>query len=708
MRPPRTIALFSLLFTAIFFIEYTPAWRKVHIPYDLEGYHYPLADYAFQAIRQGRFPQWDPTIYSGMSFVANVQAAIFYPPQWVMIAARLGHPKLSYQAMEDLVFAHVWFAFLLCFLWLNHGKRFHWLAAVLGAGIFAFSGLMMLQLQHLGLIGAYTWMPLGFWGIDEAAEIRRWRPLWKLVVAFAMCILAGYPSTWVVFAVCMVAYAAARASPVKLTAGVIAAMAVSSLIAAVQLLPAGEAILGKAPDAKYSSASGIKDPAFFISYFAPNYYDFGMNVDLNENRGKEYLYVGAAAIVGLALLVYRRRFQGAAPLLAVLAVAFLFLTNPFGLAGRAMEGTFLSEVFSDWYFLAGITAALAALSALGLDAGCRRPGGPWPAWLATVVIGLTALWSIRLGTLWIRQALPALWLSGADALIATLLCGALIAIFAGSKGRMAALSAAALIVLSAVEYKAFGTSKRFNASPGPFDTDRTSPFFPGINRQIFQALREHPEYRMASDDYGPDPVQLRHAGLTSPQGFDPFLTAQYRNLMEGLGHFTTNRRFDLDPENEEALHLLGVRYFGTAEAGPLYQRLLVSPRYRLMMPDDSYYKVFELVYPRASFGWESPGNQRTAEKAVWEPEKRAFRVQSTDGGIFRLSEQYLPGWKATIDGAEVPIERCHKAFQCVALSPGEHLVEFRYRSRWLQTGWIVSLSSVFLAIAAMWITRSTG
>ena len=77
-----------------------------------------------------------------------------------------------------------------------------------------------------------------------------------------------------------------------------------------QLLPAGEAILGKAPDAKYSSASGIKDPAFFISYFAPNYYDFGMNVDLNRNRGKEYLYVGAAAFVGLALLVYRRRFQG--------------------------------------------------------------------------------------------------------------------------------------------------------------------------------------------------------------------------------------------------------------------------------------------------------------------------------------------------------------------------------------------------------------
>src|SRR5437016_555014 len=107
MRSTRLIALISLLFTAIFFVEYTPIWRKVHIPYDLELYHYPLADYAFQVLREGRFPQWDPSIYCGMSLVANVQAALFYPPQWLMFAARMYQPKLSYQSMEYLVIAHV-------------------------------------------------------------------------------------------------------------------------------------------------------------------------------------------------------------------------------------------------------------------------------------------------------------------------------------------------------------------------------------------------------------------------------------------------------------------------------------------------------------------------------------------------------------------------------------------------------------------------
>jgi hypothetical protein len=292
-----------------------------------------------------------------------------------------------------------------------------------------------------------------------------------------------------------------------------------------------------------------------------------------------------------------------------------------------------------------------------------------------------------------------------DALIATLLCSALIAIFAGSKGRMAMASAAALLVLAAVEYKAFGTSKRFNAAPGPFDADYSLPAFQGMNEQTYKELRAHPEYRMASDDYGPDPVNLRHAGLTTPQGFDPFLTTAYRNLIASLGHFSSNRRFELSPENEAALHLLGVRYFGTAEGGAMYSRLKTNPRYRLLAPDDSYYKIFELADSQPAFGWEAPDPQTAAQATAWEPEKRILKVRSVSGGVFRLSEQYFPGWHATVDGIETPIDHCHEAFQCIAISPGDHSVEFRFRSRWLPTGAMISLFTLFLGIALLNVKR---
>ena len=105
-RPERVpVALASLVFTWAFFIEYLPGFKRVHIPYDLDGFHYPLLDYAFRSLRQGRLPECDPTMYCGISFVGNVQAALFYPPNWILFAANLGRRRLSFQSLEILVMA---------------------------------------------------------------------------------------------------------------------------------------------------------------------------------------------------------------------------------------------------------------------------------------------------------------------------------------------------------------------------------------------------------------------------------------------------------------------------------------------------------------------------------------------------------------------------------------------------------------------------
>src|ERR1700736_5307484 len=141
----RYIAVTSFIFTLAFFIDYIPPLSRVHIPFDLEGYHYSLADYAFQAIHHGRFPLWDPTNYSGLSFTGNTQAALFYPPTWLMFAGNRGRERLSYQSLEDLALAHVWLAFFLCYIWLRHQQRLHPLASLLGGGVFACSGYMLLQ-----------------------------------------------------------------------------------------------------------------------------------------------------------------------------------------------------------------------------------------------------------------------------------------------------------------------------------------------------------------------------------------------------------------------------------------------------------------------------------------------------------------------------------------------------------------------------------
>ena len=173
--------------TYAFFYEYLPPVRRVHIPYDLEGYHLPLADYAFQQLKQGRWPQWDPSIYSGMSFASNVQSALYYPGTWLMFLMTWGRERLSYQSLEDLNLLHVPLAFTLCFLWLR-GRKLTDMAAALGAAVFAYSGFLCVQLQHFGQTVAYAWMPLCLIGVDEAADRKSWKPLWKVALGSALAL----------------------------------------------------------------------------------------------------------------------------------------------------------------------------------------------------------------------------------------------------------------------------------------------------------------------------------------------------------------------------------------------------------------------------------------------------------------------------------------------------------------------------------------
>src|SRR5258708_23610075 len=88
-----SVAALSLVFTYLFFFEYLPPARWVDIPYDLQYYHYPLDDFAFRSLKAGHIPEWDPTIYCGMSFVGNPQAALFYPPMWLVCVAYLRRPQ---------------------------------------------------------------------------------------------------------------------------------------------------------------------------------------------------------------------------------------------------------------------------------------------------------------------------------------------------------------------------------------------------------------------------------------------------------------------------------------------------------------------------------------------------------------------------------------------------------------------------------------
>ncbi|MBL8174305.1 MAG: YfhO family protein [Bryobacterales bacterium] len=681
------VALLSLLATWLFFFEYLPPKKKVHFFSDIEGYHYPLFTYAHQALREGRIPEWDWSIYSGMSFVGNPQNPVLYPPNWLVFALNATRPGVRFTSMEAVLILHFWIAFVLAWLWLR--ARFpNEIAALLGAGVFAVGGYALAEAQHMGAICAYAWFPLALWGVED----KRW---WKTALGASLCLLAGYPPVWLVLAVAVMTYALCRRTWREAIFGLV----FSVLLAAVSLGPALEASTLKMKEKIYGG--GIPGGAFFFTeYFLPNYYDQSHASGRLGLEQETYLYLGAAGLLGIAAVFLFRAWRAALPGFAIAAVSLLLMENP----GRFIESIadrlpFASELMREWNFLAALSAAAAILTAAGWDALWRRMTVLSSKWIAHAAAAASFCWCLRQWLLWRRDGVgfASGWWTLAEVAAALLIAAMLAAT------RTHRMSIVMLLLFVWVEYKTYGAGRRFNSMEGNLDRNFAEDMrtggkdFTGIDPAVFALMRRNRHYRIALDD-GPHGTDVRHYGLLTPQGFDPFLPIAYRDAVEKFVPFETNRLFRIDPLNEAMLEAFAVRYIIADPNSQNLPKMLASPRYRLLQPATSYYRVVEYAGARPAYRFDSGSVEVTA----WSPELRRFRASSSTGGVFQLIEQHFPGWTATIDGADAPIARARIAFQQIQLPPGEHTVEFRFRSKGLRIGFAITAAA---ALALLLLAR---
>jgi len=662
-------------------LEYLPPFTRVHLYSDIEGFHWPLFAAAFEAVRQGRMPLWDASIYCGLPFAGNVNVALFYPPTWLLLIASLPGQHVLFKTLETWVFVHAWLAFFLCCLWLRNRGR-STLASVLGAAVFAFGGYMVSQNSHTGVVTGFSWMPLAWLGIDEALQTRSWRPLWKVVAASALCLLAGYAPSFSAFAVITVIYAAARSW--RSGVGAIVAIAVSLAVAAIELVPAGEAAALKTFDPKYGG--GIRDPLFYLHLIVPDW--FG-NWSAHPNA---YLYLGVPALFGVAWLI-RRPDRSA---LAVLAACALFMTNPYNLIGTIIwKSKLLVQVFHSFQFVPPGVLAFALVAANAIDGflqSAKRPSAPWTGRkeFAFGTAALLVAWSVY--RLWVWPGAVAHWRSVAETgVMLALFIAGLCVVRQGKKWAAILLCAAVF-----VDYKVCGTSRPFSARLGDEDHEYQRGTFSGVDGEAYKTMLKHRQYRVALDEI--HPTDLRRYGLATPQGFDALLPVQYKELIERYEPFRTNRLFDIPPHDEELLQLTGVRFFITRDGAP-FQAELESDRNFRLVGRREFAQVYEYVKAVPPWRWDNGD----ATPTRWEPELREFQVSARAAGRFGLAEQFYPGWEASIDGTEVEIQEWHGAFQAIAVPPGQHTVRFEYRPASVRIGAAISIFSLIAIV--IWMRR---
>jgi hypothetical protein len=692
----------ALCATYAFFYEYLPPFKQIHLYSDIEGYHYPLQRYAFHALKSGHFPQWDPSIYCGISFAGNVQAALFYPLNWVMYAAMWRHPRLPFKALEVFAFVHIAAGAALCYLWLR-GRRLHVLPSLFGAAVFGYGGYMVSQVVHLGVLTGMAWMPLGLWGVDEAVDRGDWRPLWKTALASALCFLAGYPPSWIVFCATTFFYALASRGRWRAVAGVCVAVAASTVLAAMQMIPALEARSQMLYGEKY--AGGIRHWSALLPFVVPNWFDYNRGSTLPNPGDAIYVYLGLAGVFAIGWALYTRKLRPYGQALFTGIACLMLAANPGYLVYKMMVRVpVLVRMVQSYNFYEGVSAMASLITAISLqDFLERKPARSLPRWLMPALVIVLGAWSIRL----LRLARGGgTFPSGGPAAAQTLVALALFsiglwALRAESRRRRAVL-AAALLLTAAIDYQAFGTNRLFNTVDGDVDKTEDKQGIRGMNRLAYEALYRNRDYRIAADEQGaPNPTDLRRWGLATAQGFDPFLPAQYHDAIERWVKFKNNREFPMDFWNESMLQSLGIRYVISHEGVANDARLRKDPTFRLIGPDDSYYRVYEYRNAKPPFGWEDgTGSVRPVE---WMPERRVFDARSDASGRFFLIEQFYPGWRAIVDGRSAPIERWNGAFQAIRVAPGVHRVIFEYHERRLALGAAMSLMGL---VGLLWVVLS--
>jgi len=146
------VAALALVTAMLFWPLLQPARALAGI--DALTYFTPYRDYADAAIREGRLPLWNPYLFLGVPFLANSQAGVFYPLNWLL--SDLSAPRaLAWSAV-----LHVWLAATFAYAYARSSLGLGRLAAWTAGVVFALSGHLGAQVEHANQLAAVVWLPL--------------------------------------------------------------------------------------------------------------------------------------------------------------------------------------------------------------------------------------------------------------------------------------------------------------------------------------------------------------------------------------------------------------------------------------------------------------------------------------------------------------------------------------------------------------------
>lgn len=192
------MALACLLLVTLGFAWPLMTGQQSFAPGDFYDQFHAFAVYKHDRLWTGEIPLWNPYIFAGHPFLADVQAAVFYPPGLLtMLLSGPGPFAPAWLQWESI--AHLFLAALFTYLLMRRwmiGMIESRTAALIGALTFAFGGYLTgYPPLQLAILETQVWLPLILLLMDVGLLTfdRRW--IAAAGVAWGFALLAGHPQS---------------------------------------------------------------------------------------------------------------------------------------------------------------------------------------------------------------------------------------------------------------------------------------------------------------------------------------------------------------------------------------------------------------------------------------------------------------------------------------------------------------------------------
>lgn len=699
---------------------------------DFVEQEFPFRTLAASSLANGVIPHWNPYVFCGMPFLADIQVAFWYPMNMLQsLFVSDGH--LSPVVMQWFIILHYIIAGAGMFFLVKRVFKTDDLSALFAAIAYAFSGYLTMQIIHQMIVYQLALFPFIVLCIIRGFDSLMYAIAGGLLLG--VMYLAGHPQTTLFLTLFLgalvlyeIGYRLRSKGEEKLSATTILAMVIPFIIAvgifAIQLLPSQElAGLSKRDVMTFENSVGGGRLSFgsLFTFIMPRL--FGLTDAMRQAKvpfwnGEYFLSWETAMYIGVLPLLFgvlasfvATKKKYVALFAGMSLFAFLFaLGDNFFLYKIFFSLPIFDRLRTPARMMMVATFGLSALSGVGLSMFLRNEIEEKKRSFALIIGGL-------IGVAWVAGIAGIIsansFLNGAPAeantsiswaagLAAFPVIAAIVLSILLWKNMIKGVALASIVIgVTVVELFMYGMPVN-KSSDDPRSAFRDEP----NQTQIVELLKKEQaqELSRANIRLGGASLLRRNQGaydrIQLLEGYNPLVLAEFAPQC-------ANSMMTMDLLNIK-WRIIGQGFTPTETYLPrakMYYTVDVRSNddaKQVLKTDSTYdYRSKLLLEEKPTLNISEIDSLSSGKIVRYQMNEIEVKVSTKANGMLFLSEVNYPAWKATVDGKEAKIYKAFTTLRAVEVPAGEHTVVMRYESDAFKTGSLITLGTLVLSLGAL-------